>query len=174
MSSVLKSMLPLFHIALLVFFMVTIYAIMGLELFKCKMHKTCYYQGTSESFYLETDNWSLTYINVNLITENQFWICKRKYFILMIMNWQCNTNTVNLCFRHHCHQREWEAITLCSGWTRAPLHHQWHWMSGRLAWSQLWHHPFWQLWLFNAHSLSVYHNGELDWCALLGNYLWAW
>uniref|UniRef100_A0A673HKL4 Voltage-dependent L-type calcium channel subunit alpha n=1 Tax=Sinocyclocheilus rhinocerous TaxID=307959 RepID=A0A673HKL4_9TELE len=48
MSSILKSMLPLFHIALLVFFMVTIYAIMGLELFKCKMHKTCYYQGTSE------------------------------------------------------------------------------------------------------------------------------
>uniref|UniRef100_A0A673HMF7 Voltage-dependent L-type calcium channel subunit alpha n=2 Tax=Cyprinidae TaxID=7953 RepID=A0A673HMF7_9TELE len=47
MSSILKSMLPLFHIALLVFFMVTIYAIMGLELFKCKMHKTCYYQGTN-------------------------------------------------------------------------------------------------------------------------------
>ncbi|XP_065103146.1 calcium channel, voltage-dependent, L type, alpha 1S subunit, b [Paramisgurnus dabryanus] len=46
MSSILKSMLPLFHIALLVFFMVTIYAIMGLELFKCKMHKTCYYEGT--------------------------------------------------------------------------------------------------------------------------------
>ncbi|KAG1973754.1 calcium channel, voltage-dependent, L type, alpha 1S subunit, b [Pimephales promelas] len=46
LSSILKSMLPLFHIALLVFFMVTIYAIMGLELFKCKMHKTCYYKGT--------------------------------------------------------------------------------------------------------------------------------
>ncbi|XP_062842556.1 calcium channel, voltage-dependent, L type, alpha 1S subunit, a [Trichomycterus rosablanca] len=46
MSSILKSMLPLFHISLLVFFMVTIYAIIGLELFKCKMHKTCYHQGT--------------------------------------------------------------------------------------------------------------------------------
>uniref|UniRef100_A0A6Q2X039 Voltage-dependent L-type calcium channel subunit alpha n=1 Tax=Esox lucius TaxID=8010 RepID=A0A6Q2X039_ESOLU len=43
MNSILKSMLPLFHISLLVFFMVTIYAIVGLELFKCKMHKTCYY-----------------------------------------------------------------------------------------------------------------------------------
>uniref|UniRef100_A0A674MR17 Voltage-dependent L-type calcium channel subunit alpha n=1 Tax=Takifugu rubripes TaxID=31033 RepID=A0A674MR17_TAKRU len=43
MNSILKSMLPLFHITLLVFFMVTIYSIMGLELFKCKMHKTCYY-----------------------------------------------------------------------------------------------------------------------------------
>uniref|UniRef100_A0A3Q2Z9U3 Voltage-dependent L-type calcium channel subunit alpha n=1 Tax=Hippocampus comes TaxID=109280 RepID=A0A3Q2Z9U3_HIPCM len=43
MNSILKSMLPLFHITLLVFFMVTIYSIMALELFKCKMHKTCYY-----------------------------------------------------------------------------------------------------------------------------------
>jgi len=47
MNSILKSMLPLFHITLLVLFMVTIYSIMGLELFKCKMHKTCYYIGTS-------------------------------------------------------------------------------------------------------------------------------
>ncbi|KAF4072330.1 hypothetical protein AMELA_G00261950 [Ameiurus melas] len=47
MNSVMKGMLPLFHIALLVFFMVTLYAIMGLELFKCKMHKTCYYEGTN-------------------------------------------------------------------------------------------------------------------------------
>ncbi|KAJ8265876.1 hypothetical protein COCON_G00149750 [Conger conger] len=46
MNSILRAMLPLLHIALLVFFMVTIYAIMGLELFKCKMHKTCYYTGT--------------------------------------------------------------------------------------------------------------------------------
>uniref|UniRef100_A0A4W6EB46 Voltage-dependent L-type calcium channel subunit alpha n=1 Tax=Lates calcarifer TaxID=8187 RepID=A0A4W6EB46_LATCA len=43
MNSILKSMLPLFHITLLVLFMVTIYSIMGLELFKCKMHKTCYH-----------------------------------------------------------------------------------------------------------------------------------
>ncbi|XP_068599075.1 dihydropyridine-sensitive L-type skeletal muscle calcium channel subunit alpha-1-like [Brachionichthys hirsutus] len=47
MNSILKSMLPLFHITLLVFFMVTIYSIMALELFKCKMHKTCYYTGTN-------------------------------------------------------------------------------------------------------------------------------
>uniref|UniRef100_A0A674C6M5 Voltage-dependent L-type calcium channel subunit alpha n=1 Tax=Salmo trutta TaxID=8032 RepID=A0A674C6M5_SALTR len=49
MNSILKSMLPLFHISLLVFFMVTIYAIVGLELFKCKMHKTCYYTATVEN-----------------------------------------------------------------------------------------------------------------------------
>lgn len=47
MNSILKATLPLVHIALLVFLLVTIYAIMGLELFKCKMHKTCYYTGTS-------------------------------------------------------------------------------------------------------------------------------
>uniref|UniRef100_A0A3P9QCV4 Voltage-dependent L-type calcium channel subunit alpha n=1 Tax=Poecilia reticulata TaxID=8081 RepID=A0A3P9QCV4_POERE len=47
MNSILKAMLPLLHIALLVFLLVTIYAIMGLELFKCKMHKTCYYTGTT-------------------------------------------------------------------------------------------------------------------------------
>ncbi|MEQ2213414.1 hypothetical protein XENOCAPTIV_014708, partial [Xenoophorus captivus] len=47
MNSILKAMLPLLHIALLVFLLVTIYAIMGLELFKCKMHKTCYYSGTN-------------------------------------------------------------------------------------------------------------------------------
>lgn len=46
MNSILKAMLPLLHIALLVFLLVTIYAIMGLELFKCKMHKTCYYANT--------------------------------------------------------------------------------------------------------------------------------
>uniref|UniRef100_A0A3P8V5L0 Voltage-dependent L-type calcium channel subunit alpha n=1 Tax=Cynoglossus semilaevis TaxID=244447 RepID=A0A3P8V5L0_CYNSE len=48
MNSILKAMLPLLHIALLVFLLVTIFAIMGLELFKCKMHKTCYYSGTTE------------------------------------------------------------------------------------------------------------------------------
>lgn len=48
MNSLFKSMLPLMHIALLVFFMVTLYAIVGLELFKCKMHKTCYYIGTGQ------------------------------------------------------------------------------------------------------------------------------
>ncbi|KAM4609952.1 dihydropyridine-sensitive L-type skeletal muscle calcium channel subunit alpha-1-like [Polymixia lowei] len=47
MNSILKAMLPLLHIALLVFLLVTIYAIVGLELFKCKMHKTCYYVDTN-------------------------------------------------------------------------------------------------------------------------------
>ncbi|CAI9179953.1 unnamed protein product [Rangifer tarandus platyrhynchus] len=46
LNSIFKAMLPLLHIALLVLFMVVIYAIIGLELFKGKMHKTCYFIGT--------------------------------------------------------------------------------------------------------------------------------
>ncbi|XP_024605424.1 voltage-dependent L-type calcium channel subunit alpha-1S [Neophocaena asiaeorientalis asiaeorientalis] len=46
LNSVFKAMQPLFHIALLVLFMAIIYAIIGLELFKGKMHKTCYFIGT--------------------------------------------------------------------------------------------------------------------------------
>ncbi|XP_028339649.1 voltage-dependent L-type calcium channel subunit alpha-1S isoform X2 [Physeter macrocephalus] len=46
LNSIVKATLPLFHIALLVLFMVIIYAIIGLELFKGKMHKTCYFIGT--------------------------------------------------------------------------------------------------------------------------------
>ncbi|XP_008065304.1 voltage-dependent L-type calcium channel subunit alpha-1S isoform X1 [Carlito syrichta] len=46
LNSIFKALLPLFHIALLVLFMVIIYAIIGLELFKGKMHKTCYFTGT--------------------------------------------------------------------------------------------------------------------------------
>ncbi|XP_036610092.1 voltage-dependent L-type calcium channel subunit alpha-1S [Trichosurus vulpecula] len=46
LNSIIKAMIPLFHIALLVLFMVIIYAIIGLELFKGKMHKTCYFIGT--------------------------------------------------------------------------------------------------------------------------------
>lgn len=57
MNSILKAMLPLLHIALLVFLLVTIYAIMGLELFKCKMHKTCYYTGTSRTVRLKTHSY---------------------------------------------------------------------------------------------------------------------
>ncbi|KAM6044576.1 voltage-dependent L-type calcium channel subunit alpha-1S isoform 2-T2 [Chlamydotis macqueenii] len=46
LNSIIKAMVPLLHIALLVLFMIIIYAIVGQELFKGKMHKTCYYLGT--------------------------------------------------------------------------------------------------------------------------------
>ncbi len=47
LNSILRAMLPLLHIALLVLFVITIYAIIGLELFCGKMHSTCYFNGTS-------------------------------------------------------------------------------------------------------------------------------
>jgi len=42
LNSIMKAMLPLLHIALLVIFVIVIYAIVGLELFSGKMHQTCY------------------------------------------------------------------------------------------------------------------------------------
>ncbi|XP_043964788.1 voltage-dependent L-type calcium channel subunit alpha-1C isoform X11 [Gambusia affinis] len=43
LNSIIKAMVPLLHIALLVLFVIIIYAIIGLELFMGKMHKTCIY-----------------------------------------------------------------------------------------------------------------------------------
>lgn len=42
LNSILRAMVPLLHIALLVLFVIIIYAIIGLELFSGKMHKTCF------------------------------------------------------------------------------------------------------------------------------------
>ncbi|XP_008407938.1 calcium channel, voltage-dependent, L type, alpha 1D subunit, a isoform X14 [Poecilia reticulata] len=46
LNSIIKAMVPLLHIALLVLFVIIIYAIIGLELFIGKMHATCYIGGT--------------------------------------------------------------------------------------------------------------------------------
>ncbi|XP_051911468.1 voltage-dependent L-type calcium channel subunit alpha-1C isoform X8 [Hippocampus zosterae] len=46
LNSIIKAMVPLLHIALLVLFVIIIYAIIGLELFMGKMHKTCYHEHT--------------------------------------------------------------------------------------------------------------------------------
>nr|XP_046200729.1 calcium channel, voltage-dependent, L type, alpha 1F subunit isoform X1 [Oncorhynchus gorbuscha] len=53
LNSIMKAMLPLLHIALLVLFVIIIYAIIGLELFIGRMHKSCYYIGTDN--YAEDD-----------------------------------------------------------------------------------------------------------------------
>ncbi|KAG6449276.1 muscle calcium channel subunit alpha-1 isoform X2 [Manduca sexta] len=42
LNSILKAMVPLFHIAFLVLFVIIIYAIIGLELFSGILHDTCY------------------------------------------------------------------------------------------------------------------------------------
>ncbi|XP_045780149.1 muscle calcium channel subunit alpha-1-like isoform X5 [Maniola jurtina] len=46
LNSILKAMVPLFHIAFLVLFVIIIYAIIGLELFSGLLHKTCFINGT--------------------------------------------------------------------------------------------------------------------------------
>ncbi|XP_074500847.1 voltage-dependent L-type calcium channel subunit alpha-1D isoform X2 [Sebastes fasciatus] len=46
LNSIIKAMVPLLHIALLVLFVIIIYAIIGLELFIGKMHATCYVRQT--------------------------------------------------------------------------------------------------------------------------------
>uniref|UniRef100_A0A8C0HYA5 Voltage-dependent L-type calcium channel subunit alpha n=1 Tax=Balaenoptera musculus TaxID=9771 RepID=A0A8C0HYA5_BALMU len=43
LNSIIKAMVPLLHIALLVLFVIIIYAIIGLELFIGKMHRTCFF-----------------------------------------------------------------------------------------------------------------------------------
>ncbi|CRL08236.1 CLUMA_CG021010, isoform B [Clunio marinus] len=48
LNSILRAMVPLLHIALLVIFVIIIYAIIGLELFSGKLHKTCFKNGTEE------------------------------------------------------------------------------------------------------------------------------
>ncbi|CAL8071395.1 unnamed protein product [Orchesella dallaii] len=48
MNSILRAMVPLLHIALLVLFVIIIYAIVGLELFSGKMHSTCFENSTGE------------------------------------------------------------------------------------------------------------------------------
>ncbi|XP_074927402.1 voltage-dependent L-type calcium channel subunit alpha-1F [Chelonoidis abingdonii] len=46
LNSIMKAMVPLLHIALLVLFVIIIYAIIGLELFIGRMHKTCFIVGS--------------------------------------------------------------------------------------------------------------------------------
>ena len=46
LNAILRAMVPLLHIALLVIFVIIIYAIVGLELFSGTLHHTCYINGT--------------------------------------------------------------------------------------------------------------------------------
>ncbi|CAH0731482.1 unnamed protein product, partial [Brenthis ino] len=48
LNSILKAMVPLFHIAFLVLFVIIIYAIIGLELFSGVLHDTCFKNGTND------------------------------------------------------------------------------------------------------------------------------
>ena len=49
LNAIIKAMIPLLHIALLVIFVIVIYAIIGLELFSGKMHETCFHNVTGKN-----------------------------------------------------------------------------------------------------------------------------
>ena len=49
LNSILMAMIPLLHIALLVLFVMIIYAIIGLELFSGILHRTCFNNVTGEN-----------------------------------------------------------------------------------------------------------------------------
>ena len=49
LNAILMAMIPLLHIALLVMFVMIIYAIIGLELFSGIMHRTCFTNDTGEN-----------------------------------------------------------------------------------------------------------------------------
>lgn len=51
LNSILMAMVPLLHIALLVLFVIMIYAIIGLELFMGAMHRTCFDNETGKYTY---------------------------------------------------------------------------------------------------------------------------
>lgn len=54
-------MVPLLHIALLVIFVIIIYAIIGLELFSGKLHATCYANATGGKSINRTKKTILTF-----------------------------------------------------------------------------------------------------------------
>lgn len=71
LNSILRAMVPLLHIALLVLFVIIIYAIIGLELFSGKMHMTCVDNTTGEQMDdphpCGTDaGFNCTQININM------------------------------------------------------------------------------------------------------------
>lgn len=53
LTSILKALIPLFYIALLVVFVIIIYAIIGVELFMGKLHFTCYNKTSKSIIYEE-------------------------------------------------------------------------------------------------------------------------
>lgn len=57
LNSIMKAMVPLLHIGMLVMFVIIIYAIIGLELFIGRMHKTCYSTTTGDSLRPARPGW---------------------------------------------------------------------------------------------------------------------
>lgn len=70
-------MVPLLHIALLVLFVIIIYAIIGLELFMGKMHKTCFHEHLGT--HTHTHICSCTYNEKNKSAQMQIQTCMTEH-----------------------------------------------------------------------------------------------
>lgn len=84
LNSILRAMVPLLHIALLVLFVIIIYAIIGLELFSGKLHKTCFNNATGKWFFVllqarDQNRFRYIFFLNFLILELRFWY-KKRYF----------------------------------------------------------------------------------------------
>ncbi|XP_011637593.1 voltage-dependent calcium channel type D subunit alpha-1 [Pogonomyrmex barbatus] len=77
LNSILRAMVPLLHIALLVLFVIIIYAIIGLELFSGKMHRTCRHNITDEMMDnpvpCGTGGYQCSRVGPDFHCSNRFW-----------------------------------------------------------------------------------------------------
>jgi len=76
LNSIIKAMVPLLHIALLVLFVIVIYAIIGLELFCGNMHKTCYNNVTGDRYETPTPCdpkfWNCSTLGNNMVCRGEW------------------------------------------------------------------------------------------------------
>lgn len=100
-----------------------------------------------------------------------FWLYKAFYCPTNINAWRDQPKHDYyplLTFRYYCDSGKWEASSMCPSREWSSLYHQWHRVSSWLARSKSWNHPLWQLGLFHADCLPVYHHTGVDGCPLLG------
>ncbi len=87
------AMIPLLHIALLVLFVIIIYAIIGLELFSGYLHKTCFNNLTSKSYQVSLLYCSFKYrfcdIADEMVNAEEPMVCGG--------NFQCNEEAFEVC-----------------------------------------------------------------------------
>lgn len=79
LNSIIRAMVPLLHIALLVIFVIIIYAIVGLELFCGKLHNACYKNGSDTEFL--NDEETICGINRGYTCEDQGGWCKPNSYV---------------------------------------------------------------------------------------------
>ncbi|MED6244793.1 Voltage-dependent L-type calcium channel subunit alpha-1D [Ataeniobius toweri] len=77
LNSIMKAMVPLLHIGMLVMFVIIIYAIIGLELFLGRMHKTCF--DTSTGLMVEDDPSPCAFAGVGRLCVTNGTECKGKW-----------------------------------------------------------------------------------------------